>query len=83
MKVQILKQEVREVLENNILRFWIDHMQDKEHGGFYGRIDNNNVLHADADKGSILNARILWSFSAAYRVLRQPVYLDMANRAMR
>ena len=83
MKVQILKQEVREVLEHNILRFWIDHMQDDEHGGFYGRIDNNNVLHADADKGAILNARILWSFSAAYRVLRQPVYLDMANRAMR
>lgn len=82
-KVQLLKQEVREVLENNILRFWIDRMQDEEHGGFYGRIDNNNVLHADADKGAILNARILWTFSAAYRVLRNPEYLIMANRAKR
>lgn len=78
-----LKQEVREVLEFNILRFWIDRMQDKEHGGFYGRIDNKNVLHADADKGAILNARILWTFSAAYRVLRNPEYLIMANRAKR
>ena len=78
-----LKQEMREVLENNILRFWINRMQDEEHGGFYGRIDGNNVLHADADKGAILNARILWTFSAAYRVLRKPVYLDMANRAKR
>lgn len=78
-----LKQEVREVLEFNILRFWIDRMQDKEHGGFYGRIDNKNVLHADADKGAILNARILWTFSAAYRVLRNPEYLITANRAKR
>lgn len=80
---EILKQEVREVLEDNILRFWIDRMQDDEHGGFYGRIDNNNLLHADADKGAILNARILWTFSAAYRVLRNPVYLEMASRAKR
>lgn len=80
---EILKQEVREVLEDNILRFWIDRMQDDEHGGFYGRIDNNNLLHANADKGAILNARILWTFSAAYRVLRNPVYLEMASRAKR
>jgi len=66
---ETLKQEMRDVLENNILRFWIDRMQDDEHGGFYGRIDNQNVLHADAEKGAILNARILWTFSAAYRVL--------------
>ncbi len=58
-KIETLKQEAREVLENNILRFWIDRMQDNEQGGFYGRIDNQNVLHADADKGAILNARIL------------------------
>ena len=80
-KIERLKQEMREVLENNILRFWIENMQDHEHGGFYGRIDNSNVLHADADKGAILNARILWTFSAAYRVLRKPVYLEMATRA--
>jgi mannobiose 2-epimerase len=80
-QIETLKQEMREVLENNILRFWIDRMQDEEHGGFYGRIDNGNVLHKDADKGAILNARILWTFSAAYRVLRKPEYLEMATRA--
>ena len=80
-RIETLKQEMREVLENNILRFWIDRMQDKEHGGFYGRIDNQNVLHPDADKGAILNARILWTFSAAYRVLGKPEYLEMASRA--
>ena len=82
-KVETLKQEMLEVLENNILRFWMVRMQDEEHGGFYGRIDNGNVLHADADKGAILNARILWTFSAAYRVLRKPEYLAIADRAKR
>ena len=82
-ELELLKQEMLEVLENNILRFWIDRMQDAEYGGFYGRIDNNGILHADADKGAVLNARILWTFSAAYRVLRKPVYLDMASRAKR
>lgn len=80
-KVERLKQEMREVLENNILRFWLDKMQDEEHGGFYGRIDNSGVLHAEADKGAILNARILWTFSAAYRVLGKEEYLQMATRA--
>ena len=72
---------MQDVVENNILRFWQDKMVDHEYGGFYGRIDANEVLHKDAEKGAILNARILWSFSAAYRVLKKPEYLEMATRA--
>lgn len=68
-------------LENNILAFWIDKMQDTEHGGFYGQIDGNNTLHPEANKGAILNARILWTFSSAYRILKKKEYLDMAQRA--
>jgi len=60
---------MQDVVQNNILRFWLDRMQDNENGGFYGRIDANEQLHREAEKGAILNARILWSFSAAYRVL--------------
>ena len=76
-----MKQEMQDVLQNNILRFWLDKMQDQEHGGFYGRIDGSGVLHPEAEKGAILNARILWSFSAAYRVLGNQEYLDAATRA--
>ena len=67
--VETLRKEVQDVVVNNILRFWLDKMQDRENGGFYGRVDANEVLHPEAEKGAILNARILWSFSAAYRVL--------------
>jgi mannobiose 2-epimerase len=79
--IESLRNEMQDVVENNILRFWQDRMVDREHGGFYGRIDANEVLHKDAEKGAILNARILWSFSAAYRVLKKPEYLQMATRA--
>ncbi|MBO4850062.1 MAG: AGE family epimerase/isomerase [Prevotella sp.] len=81
--VKKLKAEVGDVLENNILNFWLNHMVDEENGGFYGRMDGQGVLHPDAEKGAILNARILWAFSAAYRVLRKPEYLEAANRAKR
>ena len=76
-----MKQEMQDVLQDNILRFWLDKMQDQEHGGFYGRIDGSGVLHPEAEKGAILNARILWSFSAAYRVLGNQEYIDAATRA--
>ena len=77
----LLKDEMREVLEHNILPFWSTRMVDHQEGGFLGRIDGEGNVIADAEKGAILNARILWSFAAAYRVLRKPEYLDMANRA--
>ena len=72
---------MQDVLENNILPFWLNKMIDHEHGGFYGRIDGKGQLHPEAEKGAILNARILWSFSAAYRVLQKEEYLEAATRA--
>ena len=72
---------MQDVVENNFLHFWVNKMVDREHGGFYGRMDGKDVLHPEAEKGAILNARILWSFSAAYRVLRKPEYLEMATYA--
>lgn len=68
-------------LTENILPFWIENMQDKENGGFYGQIDGNDVLHPQANKGAILNARILWTFSSGYRILGKGEYLQMAQRA--
>lgn len=71
----------KDELENNILAFWINKMQDYENGGFYGRIDGNNMLQPQSNKGIVLNSRILWTFSAAYRILKKPEYLEMAKRA--
>lgn len=72
---------MRDVVENNILAFWLNNMQDVERGGFYGQMRGDGTLVKDASKGCILNARILWAFSAAYRVLGKPEYLEAATRA--
>ena len=77
----ISKSEAKVLLETNILRFWQERMVDYRQGGFYGRIDGYNVLHPDAEKGAVLNARILWTFSAAARVLNNTPYRILAARA--
>ncbi len=68
---QKFKDEVIECLTTNILPYWMEKMSDP-HGGFYGRRDEHDNLDEGAPKGGILNARILWAFSAAYRVLGNP-----------
>ena len=76
-----LKETMKDVLENNILNYWIHKVKDEENGGFYGRVDGNDQVHPEAEKGAVMNARILWAFSAAYRVLKKPEYLEAATRA--
>lgn len=68
-------------LTTNILPYWINKMQDNENGGFYGSIDGLEKLHPESNKGVVLNARILWTFSAAYRLFKDEAYLAMAQRA--
>ncbi len=81
--ITTLRIEVEHELTTGILPFWMEKMADNVQGGFYGRIDGDDNLHADAPKGAILNARILWTFSAAYRLLHRPEYLETATRAKR
>ena len=49
-----------------ILDYWKTNTIDTDQGGFFGKIDNQNRIDKAAPKGAVLNARILWSFSAAY-----------------
>jgi len=73
--------DCQQLLTNNILPFWIDYMVDHSHGGFYGRIDGNNLLDQNAPKAIILNTRILWTFSASYRQFGNEEYKSTAIRA--
>jgi len=67
----------------HILVFWQKNTLDKINGGFYGRIDNDNKIFQEAPKGSVLNSRILWAFSAAYNLTKNSEYLIVAERAFR
>lgn len=66
---------------SNIVAYWQKHAPDEINGGFFGKIDNDNNVTANAPKGSVLNARILWSFSAAYNLRPDAESLQMAHRA--
>src|SRR5476649_1948832 len=78
--LDIYKKELSEEL-SNILEFWMDVTPDEVNGGFLGKINNDNHISPDAPKGSVLNARILWTFSAAFNQDPNPLYLEMADRA--
>jgi cellobiose epimerase len=72
--------EVQDELDN-ILSYWMRHTLDEAHGGFVGRIDHAGRVYPEAPKGSVLNSRILWSFSAAYAQTGREQYLLMARCA--
>jgi len=64
-----------------LLNFWLQNTPDKKFGGFYGKLDHSGKIFPDAPKGSVLNSRILWTFSAAYSHTGNVDYLNMAERA--
>jgi len=80
MDLQLFKNELQQEL-HNVLSYWIKYTVDEVHGGFCGKVDNDNKCYRDAPKGCVLNARILWTFSAAYNLTREPQYAPVATRA--
>lgn len=57
-----LRIETTQNLTDNILPFWMNKTIDPD-GGFFGIVLNDGTPIRQADKGSVLNARILWTFS--------------------
>ena len=66
-----------------ILDYWKEHTVDLDQGGFYGKINHDGVVDKSAPKGLVLNARILYAFSAGYQQTKQAQYLQMAQRAFK
>lgn len=78
--IEQFRQEVTQNLTESILPFWMNKTVDPN-GGFYGVVLNDGNAVADADKGAVLNARILWTFAKAYRHYGLEAYRQMADRA--
>jgi mannobiose 2-epimerase len=79
--VHDLQHKVEAELQSGILAFWLNNTIDQEYGGFRGQIANDLTADPLAPKGLILNARILWTFSKAFNVYKDPAYLAAARRA--
>ncbi|WP_281297847.1 AGE family epimerase/isomerase [Flavobacterium limnophilum] len=79
-KTKNLKAELTTELDN-ILEYWSKHSIDPKNGGFIGQIDWKEFKNFEAEKGSVLNARILWSFSAAYKITKDEAHKRLAQKA--
>lgn len=64
-----------------ILEYWQQHSIDTQKGGFYGQVNGDNEVVADAPKAIVINSRILWTFSTAYIHFPNQEYLKIARRA--
>ena len=78
-QIEDLSASIEKDLVEGILPFWMKYTVDPD-GGFYGTVMNDGKA-VPTDKGAILNARILWTFSRAYRQYGLPAYKEMADRA--
>lgn len=81
-RLEQYKEEMEQELKA-ILAYWLKNAPDNENGGFVGKIDHNGNRYYDAPKGSVLNSRILWTFSAAYPLIKSDQYLEIMERAFR
>lgn len=80
-KLQMLYNVALAEATGNILPFWMNHVVDHENGGFYGMVLTDRTPVREAQKGLVLNARLIWTFASAYRVFGDASYLETARRA--
>ena len=73
-----MREEIKNHLTEGIIPFWKG-MRDDEFGGYYGYLDYDLNLDKKAEKGCILNSRIIWFFSNAYTLLKDESLLDEAK----
>jgi len=76
-----LADAVRQELNDHLLPFWLNRAVDDLCGGFIGRMSHDGTVDPQAPRGLILNARLLWTFSAAYRFNEDSRCRDLAQRA--
>jgi mannobiose 2-epimerase len=78
-----LRDSIERELHGNLLPFWRKRSLDRAGGGFVGEMANDGTLNKSAPKGLVLNARLLWTFSALYGELADRRDLKLARRAYR
>lgn len=76
----MLDKEMKAMLTDTIIPFWRG-LKDEENGGYYGYVNFDLAVDKQAEKGCILNSRILWFFSTAATVLQDPLLLGDAKHA--
>ncbi len=80
-KIDRFRKQIESEWLSNIVPFWSSYAPDEVYGGFRGWIASDLRIDERADKGVILNARILWTFSHAYKLYQDDSFRQIAERA--
>src|SRR3954468_22817915 len=78
-----LRERTEREWRENIAPFWMRHAPDERYGGFRGLITNDLRAREHAEKGVILNSRILWTFARASVLYKDDAFRGMAERPYR
>lgn len=57
------KQEIRDILTNKIIPFWLDRSVDREYGGYLTQFDENGEFNGNGTKYLVTQSRMVWGFS--------------------
>ena len=76
----MIRKSAQEQMERKILPFWAK-LKDEQYGGFIGYMDEALRTDPKADKGCVLNSRILWTFSTAAATLGREDLRPYADHA--
>jgi len=76
-----LATKLRDHLFGHIMPFWCGPAVDDVNGGWMAWLSNDLKPDRSQPKGLIVNARILWAFSAVHQAKPDAQYRQMANRA--
>ena len=69
----------REILQDDVLKFWLDHSFDWKNGGVYTQIDREGNVYG-TEKSVWFQGRTLWVFAKAYNFIeKKPEYLEAAK----
>jgi mannobiose 2-epimerase len=75
--------EFRQVLQQNILKFWMDHAIDHEYGGMLGWLGREGDPILPGTKSLVQQSRVVWTFSAAYERYPEPAYKEVATHTLK
>jgi mannobiose 2-epimerase len=81
-ELETFSAQVNEHLFGHYLPFWCGPALDRENGGWMAWLSNDLKPDRSQPKGLIVNSRILWAFSAAHQARPEPIYAEMAERAI-
>lgn len=69
----------RDILQNDVLKFWLDHSFDWKNGGVYTQLDREGNVYG-TEKSVWFQGRTLWVFAKAYNFIEQKEeYLEAAK----